>query len=354
MSGPSSGPGRKSLHASCPLTSTRDPSTHSGPSRRHSHKVDLTMSAAASSLKHTSVYAFAQVDSSSTLPSSSYSPLRRLQHLTTMVSQSDLVLPLKEPESAWKWGPQKSDRVEVEKNSWSDCRKFSGCQTTREETPAQPAFGQKQAEAQKGRSDLDSARFADSVGSEKKAEGCFSGPPSPAFSLDSNSPFANGLLHFESSLFEDEDNDEEQETTSPIGGLRDREQRMENPSESSPRKLSSDSKDATLPSAKVVTRSQSSGLRRRYWDGSEDEWYSDSELFLFDDSSSKQSMQQNSLKKKSLPPLKFVEGEVVWAKFNRRPWWPCEVLVDPAQGVYHKVKDCKAFPGIVEVQCGRG
>lgn len=291
MSGPTSGPGRKSLHSTCPLTPTRDPSTHSGPSRRHSHKVDLTMSAAASSLKHTSVYAFAQMDSSSTLPSSSYSPLRRLQHLTTMVSQSDLVLPLKEPESAWKWGAQKSDRMEGDKNSWADCRKFSGSQTmSREETPAQSAYGQKQAEVQKGRSESDSVHFTDSATDEKRTEGCFSGPPSPAFSLDSNSPFANGLLHFESSLFEDEENDEEQGTTSPIGGLRDKEQRTENASESSPRKLSSNSKEAALPSAKVVTRSQSSGLRRRYWDGSEDEWYSDSELFLFDDSSSKQSV----------------------------------------------------------------
>lgn len=48
--------------------------------------------------------------------------------------------------------------------------------------------------------------------------------------------------------------------------------------------------------------------------------------------------QQNSLKKNSLPPLKFLEGEVIWAKFNRRPWWPCEVIVDPAQGIYHRVK----------------
>lgn len=33
-------------------------------------------------------------------------------------------------------------------------------------------------------------------------------PPSPAFSLDSSSPFANGL-HFESILFEDEEEDED-------------------------------------------------------------------------------------------------------------------------------------------------
>uniref|UniRef100_A0AAQ5ZR60 Histone-lysine N-methyltransferase, H3 lysine-36 specific n=1 Tax=Amphiprion ocellaris TaxID=80972 RepID=A0AAQ5ZR60_AMPOC len=29
---------------------------------------------------------------------------------------------------------------------------------------------------------------------------------------------------------------------------------------------------------------------------------------------------------------------LVWAKFSRRPWWPCEVTVDPVQGSYHRVK----------------
>uniref|UniRef100_A0A673WUA4 Histone-lysine N-methyltransferase, H3 lysine-36 specific n=1 Tax=Salmo trutta TaxID=8032 RepID=A0A673WUA4_SALTR len=48
--------------------------------------------------------------------------------------------------------------------------------------------------------------------------------------------------------------------------------------------------------------------------------------------------QMGSPKKKSLPPVKFLEGEVIWAKFNRRPWWPCEVTVDPLQGTYHKMK----------------
>ena len=36
-------------------------------------------------------------------------------------------------------------------------------------------------------------------------------PPSPDFSLDSSSPFANGL-HFESILFEDEEEEEEMDT----------------------------------------------------------------------------------------------------------------------------------------------
>uniref|UniRef100_A0A667Z8G7 PWWP domain-containing protein n=1 Tax=Myripristis murdjan TaxID=586833 RepID=A0A667Z8G7_9TELE len=49
-------------------------------------------------------------------------------------------------------------------------------------------------------------------------------------------------------------------------------------------------------------------------------------------------LQQSSPKKRILPPVKFLEGEVIWAKFNRRPWWPCEVVVDPEQGIYHRVK----------------
>uniref|UniRef100_A0AAZ3RYF1 [histone H3]-lysine(36) N-dimethyltransferase n=1 Tax=Oncorhynchus tshawytscha TaxID=74940 RepID=A0AAZ3RYF1_ONCTS len=50
------------------------------------------------------------------------------------------------------------------------------------------------------------------------------------------------------------------------------------------------------------------------------------------------SQRMDSPKKKSLPPVKFLEGEVIWAKFNRRPWWPCEMTVDPVQGTYHKMK----------------
>uniref|UniRef100_A0A665XBR3 Nuclear receptor binding SET domain protein 1b n=1 Tax=Echeneis naucrates TaxID=173247 RepID=A0A665XBR3_ECHNA len=49
-------------------------------------------------------------------------------------------------------------------------------------------------------------------------------------------------------------------------------------------------------------------------------------------------LQQNSQKKKPLPPVKHLEGEIIWAKFSRRPWWPCEVIIDPVQGNYHREK----------------
>uniref|UniRef100_A0A8C5GQ88 Histone-lysine N-methyltransferase, H3 lysine-36 specific n=1 Tax=Gouania willdenowi TaxID=441366 RepID=A0A8C5GQ88_GOUWI len=43
-------------------------------------------------------------------------------------------------------------------------------------------------------------------------------------------------------------------------------------------------------------------------------------------------------KKKPLPAVKYMEGDLVWAKFNRRPWWPCQVTCDPDQGVHTKIK----------------
>ncbi|XP_059201998.1 histone-lysine N-methyltransferase, H3 lysine-36 specific isoform X2 [Centropristis striata] len=46
----------------------------------------------------------------------------------------------------------------------------------------------------------------------------------------------------------------------------------------------------------------------------------------------------NSPKKKPLPAVKYIEGDLVWAKFNRRPWWPCHITCDPDQGIYTKMK----------------
>lgn len=294
MSGPYAGPGRKTHQSNRPLTPGCDLSIHSCSSRHHDHRVSLTMSAAASSLKHASVYGFTQRDHSSSSSSSSYSPLRRLQHLTTMVSQPDLVLPVREPERSWEWGPHKKKRgKEMERDSWADCtsRDYSGNHNkSREERSGKCSAGQKKPKVQTGSRDAPAAIRSGPVTSEKKTKVCFSGPPSPAFSLDSNSPFANGFLHFESSLFEDDDTDKVRETESPMGGSQDKPKRAGNVLQSTPGHLNSDSKDATLSSAKVVTRSQSSGQRRRYWDGSDDEWESDTDLFLYVESPPRHSM----------------------------------------------------------------
>uniref|UniRef100_A0A087X2L3 Histone-lysine N-methyltransferase, H3 lysine-36 specific n=1 Tax=Poecilia formosa TaxID=48698 RepID=A0A087X2L3_POEFO len=179
-----------------------------------------------------------------------------------------------------------------------------------------------------------------------------SSPPSPAFSLDSSSPFANGLLHFDSALFEADGADEEPQSAAPGPGFLDKRDQPPTSLQLTPVDARLDPEESAVAPPKVVTRSQSSGQRRRYWDGSEDEWDSDSELFLFDDcpawrtvamkqhSKSVRVLQQPSgSRKKPPPPVKFAEGEIVWAKFGRRPWWPCEVLSDPALGVYHRMKE---------------
>ncbi|XP_019729125.1 uncharacterized protein LOC109517985 isoform X2 [Hippocampus comes] len=329
MSGLHAGPSRES---SRPISPACDLSRYS----RSNYNKDpsTTMSAAASSLQHASIYGFAQRDPSP--PSSTYSPLRRLQHLTTMVSQPDLVLPAR-PGKSWEWAA--SDQNESERDSWVDCAGRDYCDAT---------FA-KQGEVQSGSSNEEPAASCNSpTVSERKTDSCFSCPPSPAFSLDSNSPFANGLLHFESSLFEDEDHhncDKEQEqqqhqqeeTYFAVTDSRDKRKTPEKELQSATVDLQSEIKDANVPSAKVITRSQSSGFRRRYWDVSDDDWESDTDLFLFGDSPSRHLM--SDMKRSAVPPVKFLEGEVIWAKFSRRPWWPCEVIVDPAQGVYHKVKE---------------
>uniref|UniRef100_A0A673WLG1 Histone-lysine N-methyltransferase, H3 lysine-36 specific n=1 Tax=Salmo trutta TaxID=8032 RepID=A0A673WLG1_SALTR len=241
--------------------------------------------------------------------SSSYSPLRRLQHLTTMVSHPDLGL------------PGVGERAS---------------QGSREDSHTRNAVGKTDignslalTATQPGSRDTDNSKTNLSV--EKKSDCCFSDPPSPAFSLDSNSPFANGYLHFESTLFDDEnDDDDNAEDDEDIAlPLTDRERK---------------------PGLSVGKGLQSPGVPPfTAHDGSDEDWGSDCEPLSLGNSPSGPAMaspttellhnMMGSPKKKSLPPVKFLEGEVIWAKFNRRPWWPCEVTVDPLQGTYHKMKE---------------
>ncbi|KAM8972021.1 histone-lysine N-methyltransferase, H3 lysine-36 specific [Pelodytes ibericus] len=36
-------------------------------------------------------------------------------------------------------------------------------------------------------------------------------------------------------------------------------------------------------------------------------------------------------RRKKATPVRYDEGDVVWAKFNRRPWWPCRICATPLQ-----------------------
>ncbi|XP_026582193.1 histone-lysine N-methyltransferase, H3 lysine-36 and H4 lysine-20 specific isoform X3 [Pseudonaja textilis] len=42
--------------------------------------------------------------------------------------------------------------------------------------------------------------------------------------------------------------------------------------------------------------------------------------------------------KKKPAPVKYEAGDLVWAKFNRRPWWPCKVCHDPVLDTHSKMK----------------
>ncbi|XP_054832365.1 histone-lysine N-methyltransferase, H3 lysine-36 specific isoform X3 [Eublepharis macularius] len=42
--------------------------------------------------------------------------------------------------------------------------------------------------------------------------------------------------------------------------------------------------------------------------------------------------------KKKPTPVKYEAGDLVWAKFNRRPWWPCKICHDPVLHTHSKMK----------------
>ncbi|MCJ8740548.1 hypothetical protein PDJAM_G00060300 [Pangasius djambal] len=164
-------------------------------------------------------------------------------------------------------------------------------------------------------------------------------PPSPAFSLDSSSPFANGL-HFESILFEDEEEDED---TGPRSSL-------EKPCSSAvndiatptnlKQKFSVVDRHHSLSKGKRRTKACMSVKRDENHEGeSGGDGDPASQECIRDDVTT-----INNSKSKALPPVKYLEGEVIWAKFNRRPWWPCRVTINPALETYHRIKEPSDTP----------
>ncbi|XP_059382692.1 histone-lysine N-methyltransferase, H3 lysine-36 specific isoform X4 [Carassius carassius] len=155
-------------------------------------------------------------------------------------------------------------------------------------------------------------------------------PPSPDFSLDSSSPFANGL-HFESILFEDEDEDE---VMNP-----EMESQLERVSCGSTKEHTTNSKLKTkldVKSRNKISNAHASLGQKAVF---KDKSTSDCGLSSLVSRSAGIIMTKKTKKTKALPPVKYLEGEVIWAKFNRRPWWPCQVTVHPVEGVYHRIKE---------------
>ncbi|XP_052443851.1 histone-lysine N-methyltransferase, H3 lysine-36 specific isoform X2 [Carassius gibelio] len=155
-------------------------------------------------------------------------------------------------------------------------------------------------------------------------------PPSPDFSLDSSSPFANGL-HFESILFEDEDEDE---VMNP-----EMESQLERVPCGSTKEHTTNSKLKTKLDVKSRNKISNAHTSLGQEAVFKDKSTSDSGLSSLVSRSAGIIMTKKTKKTKALPPVKYLEGEVIWAKFNRRPWWPCQVTVHPVEGVYHRIKE---------------
>ncbi|TSP68523.1 Histone-lysine N-methyltransferase, H3 lysine-36 and H4 lysine-20 specific [Bagarius yarrelli] len=136
-------------------------------------------------------------------------------------------------------------------------------------------------------------------------------PPSPAFSLDSSSPFANGL-HFESILFEDEE--EVDDTT----GSRSSSNRLRSSSSKSNRRQRAFKGKGKTKTCVSVNK-----------DGHRDK----------ESGSDCHPVALELLRDDITMAMKYLEGEVIWAKFNRRPWWPCHVTVNPELETYHRLKE---------------
>lgn len=272
-----------------------------------------------SSLKQPAVLGYNQPDRSHC-----YSPLRRLQDLNTVVSRPDLDRDL-HPRNHLRCTSPISDDDEFEAPSV--------------QLPPSP-----------GNDDIEPL--------EANKNG-FS-PHSPD-SLVHCSPIPNGYLHFESTLFDSSDIKEEDEE-GEHSGSEDLAPFHHYPKLSQDRNVTDSKTMCSLGADKRTYKPTVFNLMsktiselnptlspsalpeitmRDGWSLGE-ESDSDGELISPVDpgliSPAGTNSNSNSPKKKPLPAVKYVEGDLVWAKFNRRPWWPCHVTCDPDQGTHTKMK----------------
>ncbi|XP_018531265.2 histone-lysine N-methyltransferase, H3 lysine-36 specific isoform X3 [Lates calcarifer] len=281
-----------------------------------------------SSLKQPAVLGYNQPDRTHC-----YSPLKRLQDLNTVVNRPDLERDL-HPRNHLHCASPISDDDDDEFEAPS--------------VQLPPSPGNEDMEPFETLQDVNRNGFS---------------PHSPD-SLERCSPIPNGYLHFESTLFDSSDIKEEEE---------DEEEGDHNSSEDltpfhHSQKLS---QDRTVADSKTT---RDAGVDRRTYKPTvfnlmsktiselnptlspsalpeitmRDGWSlgeesdSDGELASPVDpgliSPAGTNSNSNSPKKKPLPTVKYLEGDLVWAKFNRRPWWPCQVTSDPDQGSHTKMK----------------
>ncbi|CDQ82735.1 unnamed protein product [Oncorhynchus mykiss] len=260
-----------------------------------------------------------------------YSPLLRLQDLSTMVHR---------PGSDLGPGPQPKD-LDARKHLHSHSPVVvSSCGGPLVRLP--PSTGNEETEP-----------CEDSM----RDQNGFS--PVSSDSLERCSPIPNGYLHFESTLFDSgdrENEDDEEEELVPFQqhsskSARDRTVTDPNITSGSgvghnstykPSVLNLMSKrlselDPTLSPSALPDMSMGDG-----WSMDQD---SDSDSAMTGDtldhgliSPVGTNSNPNSPKKKPLPVVQYLEGDLVWAKFNRRPWWPCRVTIDSLEGIHTRMK----------------
>ncbi|XP_066572541.1 histone-lysine N-methyltransferase, H3 lysine-36 specific isoform X2 [Amia ocellicauda] len=306
-----------------------------------------------------------------------YSPLRRLQDLTSMVNRPDLGFKERDPH-----GP---NDLHMQNPMGID---FG---TALPHDPASP--GDNETCTYPSNQDLE--------------QNCFS-PPSLEFNLGHTSTSPNGYLHFESMLFdktvlddrevkEEEEEEEEEECRALLKNVtrKERKRKVTERSTCCGTAAGSNSADkgalgvnilmATDPHRHGLPLHKYSSAEMAVDNSESEEEDSDSDFTpslvtsprksrgleseeLGDPSSglkmsrsvteTSQSMidpcntspavshlnSPCSPKKKPSPLVKYALGDLVWAKFNRRPWWPCQICCDPQLDSYFRMKEPSRRP----------
>uniref|UniRef100_A0AAY4BRM4 Histone-lysine N-methyltransferase, H3 lysine-36 specific n=1 Tax=Denticeps clupeoides TaxID=299321 RepID=A0AAY4BRM4_9TELE len=237
---------------------------------------------------------------------SGYSPLRRLQALTTMVNRPDLGLPAD--------------------------KDFHGRNAVHLHAPMGPVdFGPAQVHGSMSSSNNNhhalayvNARDLDKNGFSSLSPDCF----------EHSLPVANGDLHFESTLFDSGDDEDDE----------DREEMQSLEPAASGIAAKNMAEPGALPGLGRVTAVEP--------DSTDD--FSDSDCDLPSTErmcgsgrvspSDSHATPTSSPKKKAPPGIKYSVGDAVWAKFNRRPWWPCQVTCDSPNGTHTKMKEPSRRP----------
>ncbi|XP_036932609.1 histone-lysine N-methyltransferase, H3 lysine-36 specific [Acanthopagrus latus] len=276
-----------------------------------------------SSLKQPAVLGYNQPDRSHC-----YSPLKRLQDLNTVVNRPDLDRDL-HPRNHLHCASPISDDDEFEAPSV--------------QLPPSP-----------GNEDMEPLETPQGA----SRNGFSSHSPD---SLERCSPIPNGYLHFESTLFDtsdikDEDEEGEHSSSEDFAPFQDSPKLSLDQTVTGSKNTSSSGADKRTYKPTVFnlmsktiselhpTLSPSALPEITMRDGWSlgEESDSDGDLTSPVDpgliSPAGTNSNSNSPKKKPLPAVRYIEGDLVWAKFNRRPWWPCHITCDPDQGTSTKMK----------------